>query len=222
MAAKKGRKKAAKKRSINVKIGRRHRSKPRKRRSSVGATHHKPAHRKKKRGGGGFLGATSGKLGLKQIAWMAVGVGAGAAITHVILRPVEAKLVTKWPILGKFIGAGEIFLGGFIALKAKKPFMKSLGVGILAGGVDQVFKQVNIYKHIPGMGDMSEIRVPISGPLDDMISGILNSNTRNIYTAQVAGSNYTASVANSAQVEQDFTKVVAGDFENASDSFVKY
>lgn len=211
---------AAKKRKepkkINVRIGKKHRT----RKHRVGATHHKaPAKRRKKKHG--FLGSTSGSS-LGKIAWMAVGVGVGAGLTHVILRPVEAKLMTRWPMIGKFLGAGEIFLGGYIAMKAKSEFVKSVGVGILAGGVHGVMKQVNIYKHIPTVSgsEMSEVRIPISGPLDDAIAGILNDSRRNVYTEAVAGSKYTSVVSNTRN-DIDFTKVVAGEFEDASEFFVK-
>lgn len=214
MAIKKGRKRAPKK--INVRIGkkRRHRA------------HHKvsgSAHRRTRRKKKGFLGTTHGGS-LGQIAWMAVGVGVGAGITHVILRPVEAKLVNKWPMIGKFIAAGEVFLGGIIALKSKHDFVKSVGVGILAGGVHGLMKQANIYKHIPtvaGANEYSEIHVPISGPLDDMIAGILEDSRRDVHTESVAGFNYTNSVANSGYMRPEYTQQVAGDFEDAADFYVK-
>lgn len=171
------------------------RHKKRTNRSRVGATHHRPTRRRKKRG---FLGATTGTSNLKQIGLMAIGVGVGAGITHIILRPVEKRLTDKWPMVGKFIAAGEVFLGGMIALKGKNSFQKSIGVGILAGGVHGLLKQANIYKHIPGISgpdEFTDVRVPISGSFSDMVSGILEDSRRDVHTEVVAGTKHTAIVA---------------------------
>lgn len=188
MAAKKGKKKgtAAKRRTVVV-VGKKHR----KRRVS-GTSHHKTKRRKRSVSG-------TSKMGLKQIAVMAVGVATGAAITHIILRPVEKKLTDKWPMVGKFLAAGEVFLGGYMALKAKGNFTKSLGVGILAGGVHGLMKQINVYKEIPRlMGtnqEFSDIRIPISGGFDKILAGILEDSRRGVRTEVVAGTKHTAIVA---------------------------
>lgn len=202
MATKKKKKKSGIKR-VTV-VGKRHHKKRSTRR--VGVTHHKaaaPRRRKKKHG---FLGATGAGSNLKHIGMMAIGVAAGAGITHIILRPIEKKLTDKWPMIGKFIAAGEVFLGGFVALKGKNNFVKSLGVGILAGGVHGLMKQANIYKHIPGIhgpGDFTEVHVPISGSFHDMVSGILDDSRRNVYTEQVAGTRHTAVVADTEYMSGD-------------------
>lgn len=193
MAAKK---KSKKKRSgiRKVTVSRTRHHKKRRTSRTVGVTHHRPKRRKKR----GFLGATAGTTNLKTIGMMAIGVAAGAGITHVILRPVEKRLTDKWPMVGKFLAAGEIFLGGMVALKGKNNFVKSLGVGILAGGVHGLMKQMNVYQHIPGIhgpGDFTEVNVPISGSFSDMVSGILEDSRRNVYTEAVAGTRHTAVVA---------------------------
>jgi hypothetical protein len=218
MANKSKKKKSTKRRSGTVVVvGKKHRK--RKNSKTVSGTTSK--HRRKKKG---FLGATS-RVGLKEIAFMAVGVGTGAAITHIILRPVEKKLTDKWPMIGKFIAAGEVFLGGMIALKASKNFTKSLGVGILAGGVHGLMKQVGVYKEIPKLehfisgtnDEYSEIRVPISGSmnLDRMLAGILEDSRRDVYTKTVAGLNHTN------VVNGNHTNIVAGDNQDNDETFTQ-
>ncbi len=204
MAGAKGKKKPGAKRTVVV-VGKRHthHTKKRKKSSVSGTTHHT---KKRKKRSHSMLGGT-GKSSLKQIAIMAIGVGTGAAITHIILRPVEKKLTDKWPMIGKFIAAGEVFLGGLFALKAKGDFMKSLGVGILAGGVHGLMKQANIYKSIPMINgvdnEFSEIRVPISGSLDNMLAGILEDSRRDVRTQVVAGSKHTMTIADTREMELD-------------------
>lgn len=215
MATKKsGRKPRSKsaKRTVVV-VGKSHRKTRRK--SSVGSTHHKP--RKKRRS---HIGGTTSNL--KQIAMMAVGVAAGAGLTHIVLRPVEKHLTDKWPMVGKFLAAGEVFLGGMVALKGKGDFIKSVGVGILAGGVHGLMKQAKIYKNIPGLmigeSDFSEIRVPISGDFTNMLSGLLNDSRRWVRTETVAG----ISGLDESMVVAN-TENIAGDWEDIEDSvqFVK-
>jgi hypothetical protein len=143
---------------------------------------------------------------MKQIAMMAIGVAAGAGITHIILRPVEKKLTEKWPVVGKFLAAGEVFLGGLIALKSKNNFVKSIGVGVLAGGVHGLMKQANIYKqlpHVAGSDDYTTLKIPISGNLDRMVAGILDDNRRNIRTEMVAGTKHTEVVAGMGDVVEE-------------------
>ena len=216
MAAKKDKKKAAKrdnkkaaKRVTNIRVGERKKT-HRKSTRAVGATQ----HRKKRR-----VGATGTKTSLKSIAFMAVGVATGAGITHIVLRPLEKRLVDKWPAVGKFIAAGEVFLGGAIALKSKHNFLKSLGVGILSGGVHGLMKQVDIYKHIPGIAgsdEYTEIHVPISGSFHDMVAGILEDGRREVRTETVAGTNRTETVA-----ATNHTEWVAGEWDEAFEVPVK-
>lgn len=146
--------------------------------------------RRRKRSIMGF--SSGGKF--MQIAEMAVGVGVGAVGTHMLLRPLEHKLSEHMPAAAKFMGAAEIVLGGFIALKSTKPFIKSVGIGILAGGVHVVMKQLPIGMHSPaeahiaGMDDMTRLNVPINGNLRSAIAGLIdNSGTRYIKTPTVAG-----------------------------------
>lgn len=194
----------ARRRTVVKVVGKRrtHHAPPKKRKrrisgvSGVGAVGRTKTGTRRKTKKRGFLGSTHGN-NLKSIGVMAVGVAVGAGITHIILRPVEKKLTEKWPMIGKFIAAGEVFLGGVIALKGKSNFTKSLGVGILAGGVHGLMKQANIYKHIPGISgpgddDYTTVKIPINGMEDVQrmvagVGGILNDGRRNIRTDTVAG-----------------------------------
>jgi hypothetical protein len=211
MATKKrGRKKAATKRNVIV-IGKRKAT--RRRSHSVGATHH--AKRKRVRG---RVGATGGSS-LKQIVMLAVGVGVGAGITHMLLRPVEKRLVDKFPMAEKFLGAGEVLLGGYIALKGKRPFVKSLGVGILAGGVHALMKQANLYKNVPKVGDIdeTELRIPLNESFRDQVAGILRDSRREVFTKTVAGS------INGTDRTEIVASTVNGEYEDVLDTayFVK-
>ena len=135
------------------------------------------------------VGSTGTSGMVKQIVPMAVGMGAGVGIQHFILRPLEAKIATHSPMAAKFFGAGEIFLGGYMALKAKNPIMKGAGLGIMAGGVQTVSKQFNIYHENPavsGIGDYTTVRIPV-GELDNMLNGIVMNRNGDTRTSLVAG-----------------------------------
>ena len=152
--------------------------------SSIGKT-------RKKLRKSGFLGSTGASSSLMQVAEMAVGVGVGAAATHMLLRPVEHKLAAKYPMATKFMGAAEIILGGFIALKGKKKFVQSVGIGILAGGVHTVMKQTNIGLNSPAegskMGEYTHLNVPINGPLQDQINGLIENGGNRYVKTPVVG-----------------------------------
>ncbi len=169
------------KRAIVV-VGKKHRRTTKRRVSgTVGRTH----HRSKKRGSVGAIHAGN----LKAIGTMAVGVGVGAFGTHMVLRPLAKKLVEKYPMAGKFVAAAEILIGGTIALKAKHPFMKSVGIGILAGGVHAGMKQLNIHTNIPGIhgnDDYQTVKIPMSGDIAAQVAGILKDGRRTVRTAMVA------------------------------------
>jgi hypothetical protein len=194
---------------INVRIGKRR--KP--------AAHHKPAKRRR-RPVSGFMSAPrkrkkTASVGaikagtVKQIGWMALGVAGGLLGTHFLLRPVERKLTAKWPKVGMALPTGEIFLGGLMALFSKNSLVKAAGVGILAGGVDGVFKQLKINMPTPAlngyddgvsgtdsMDGYSDVMVPISGSFTEQIAGILEDSRRGVRTQQVAGvQNRTAVIA---------------------------
>lgn len=174
---KKGKKRAATNRVVVV--GRHHAPKKRKK-ATVGST---GARRKKKRAVGSM-----GTSKIKQIGMMAIGVAVGAGITHIVLRPVEKHLTDKWPMVGKFIAAGEVFLGGMIAIGSKKDFVKSIGVGILAGGVHGLMKQVNVYKDIPkinGVDDFHHMIIPLHP--GNNVSGLIRNSANSVRTSQVAG-----------------------------------
>lgn len=150
------------------------------------------SHRKKRRKSGGFMGST-GKSSLMQVGEMAVGVAVGAAATHMILRPMEVKLSAKYPMATKFMGAAEILLGGFVALKSTKPFIKAIGVGVLAGGVHTVMKQTHIGLESPAItgttDGMTHLNVPINGPLQQAIRGLIDqSGSRYVRTPTVGAS----------------------------------
>jgi hypothetical protein len=128
---------------------------------------------------------------MKQVVPMAVGMGIGVAVQHFALRPLEAKIAAHAPMAAKFFAAGEILLGGYIALKSKKPIIKGIGLGIMAGGVQAGVKQLNLYHESPsvsGIGDYTTVRIPVNGRLRDQLSGIVRDRNGDTYTSMVAGS----------------------------------
>ena len=154
--------------------------------TAVGATHHRARRRKKS--GGGMMGSTGGTL--KNIGMFAVGMAGGALGVTFLLRPLEHKLATQFPMVAKFMGAGEILLGGYMALRMKKPILKGVGLGIMAGGIKVVMDQFKIGMPSPaihGMDDYSTIRVPINGSYTNLIAGVINDSERQVNTSLVAG-----------------------------------
>lgn len=171
-------------RRTTVTVGRRRA--PRRRRVSgvgaVGSTHHK---RRRRRSVGSMSSNT-----LKSIATTALGIAGGAIATHMLLRPLEKHVTDRFPMATKFIGAGEILLGGFIAMKAKNPLVKAAGLGIMGGGVNTMMHQFNIGQHAPGISgddDYSIVRVPMSGNIRSLINGIYDGQEGPTYTNYVAG-----------------------------------
>ena len=207
MATKRKRRTVGKRRTHRtavIKVGRR-------RRRSVGAVG-KTHHRRRRRS----VGSTGKGEMIKSIGMMAVGVGAGAAISHIIIRPVEMKLEAKFPMVKKIMPIAEIVLGGIIALKGKNNFVKALGIGVMAGGVHDVMSKLkvtqNVISGVGAMDDYTTVRIPISGNLDNMVSGIIR-NKRNVTTAQVSGHDYDQDVNRSHQVSggnyEEFVPYVA-------------
>ena len=134
------------------------------------------------------VSGTGAKGLMKQVIPMAVGMAAGVGVQHFLLRPLEAKIAERVPMAAKFMAVGEIVLGGFLALKAKNPIMKGVGLGIMAGGVQTGVKQLNIYHENPavqGVGDYTTIQVPINGQLREMMSGMMEDNVTK--TSLIAG-----------------------------------
>jgi len=168
MATRKGhRKPRAAKRKTTVYIGKKHR---RRVSGSIGATHHRTPRRRS-------VGATKGGT-LKNIGVLAIGMVGGAMGTHFLLRPLENKLTAQYPKAGKIMGAAEILIGGFIAMKSSKPIIKGIGLGIMAGGVNTVMHQFNLGTSNPAISGMDNgyqnIRIPISGSMTNLISGVIN------------------------------------------------
>lgn len=156
------------------------------RRKSVGSTGAVGKTRKGRRRISG-----TGKDLMKQVVPMAVGMAAGVGAQHFLLRPLESKIAARFPMAAKFMAAGEIILGGYVALKAKNTIVKGVGLGIMAGGVQTGVKQLNIYHESPavqGVGDYTTIHIPVNGHLHKMLNGIIDDRHGDTYTSLVAGS----------------------------------
>lgn len=144
--------------------------------------------RRRRRRGVGSTGSASSLV--KQVIPMAVGMAAGVAAQHFILRPLEAKIAAHMPMAAKFFAGAEILLGGYVALKAKNPIVRGAGLGIMAGGVQGVTKQFNLYHESPsvqGVGDYTTVRIPVNGTMRDMLSGIIDNRNGDTHTSMIAG-----------------------------------
>lgn len=190
-----------------VVVGKRRRSR---RVSGVGRTTH---HRRRRRKPG-LLGSTGGGVTFTKILKLGGGIAIGASIVHFGLRPLEHKLVERFPMAAKFMAGAEVLLGGYMALKMKNEMGRAVGIGILAGGVHGVMKQFNLNKELPGIhgsDDYSVVRIPMNGNGDvrTMVAGLLNNNTRSIRTNTVAG-----------DIVMRRTAQVAGDFDDVDSPYM--
>ena len=172
---------------------------------AVGATHHRRRRSRK-------MGSTAGSF--KALLEMAGGIAAGAIVTHMALRPLEKKIAEHTPMMVKFMGGAEILLGFFVAQKAKNPIMRGAGWGIMSAGVHTVMHQFNIGEHSPaisGPGDYSEVRVPISGTLNNLINGsIIRDRFGPTRTDYVAGTNNLGASSLDLWDRRGNTSLVAG------------
>jgi hypothetical protein len=127
-----------------------------------------------------------------KIGEMALGIAAGAAVTHLALRPLEHKLVMKAPMAAKWMGAAEIVIGGLMVLKGKQAIVRNAGVGVMAGGVHTVMKQTHLGLNSPAEHpsvngtDYVTTRIPI-GYTEDMGMGmsLIENDKGPIYTPTV-------------------------------------
>lgn len=152
-------------------------------------------HRRRRRS----VGSTSATGIIKQVIPMAVGMAGGVALQHFILRPIEAKIARHMPMAAKFFAGAEVLLGGYVALKAKNPLVRGAGLGIMAGGVQGVAKQFNLYHESPavqGVGDYTTVRIPVNGSMRDMLSGIINNRDGGTHTSMVADTEHRISDEN--------------------------
>ncbi len=196
----------AKRKTVVVEIGKRRpaarRAPARKKRVSgtaaVGSTRRKATKRRKSVSKSLIGATTGGKNMIVKIGKMALGMGIGLAAGHFILRPVENWLAAKFPALAKFMAVGEIFIGGYIAMKSKNHTIQAAGLGLAAAGVKNAVDQFHVFQRIPGIhgpDEYTRLNVPISGPLDDMINGLLQDSGGAVYTSNIAGGNSTPMMA---------------------------
>ena len=147
--------------------------------SAVGKT------RRRKRKSGGMVGSTHE---FKQIGVLAAGMVGGAVATHFALRPLESKLVQRFPMAGKLMGAAEIIIGGLVTMRGKSPLIKGIGLGIMAGGVNTVMHQFQIgHPAITGAEDYNVYRVPLNGSMTNMLAGVIENRDIPTNSEFVAG-----------------------------------
>ena len=177
-----------------------------------------PAKRKKKRSS---VGATKGATNtLMAIAKMAGGLAVGYAGAHYILKPAENWLKTKFPMLGKLMAAGEVFVGGLMALKSKNCIIQAAGVGVAASGVQGLFEQFALFTKVPGINGVDEytrINVPISGSMQAMIGQMLQDGNNVVYTSTVSGGQNTAWMSGESASMSGGTQTAWMSGDNCSD-----
>ncbi len=160
-----------------------------KRTHSVGSTAAVGKTRKKKKTKGmfAFLGATNAttaKVGT--ILRMGAGMAAGAAGTHLILRPGEHWIVKQIqdPKIHHYVSMampwGEMFLGGLGWLKFRNPDLRNIALGVMGSGVHAAAKQLPFHLHSPAEtvqgisgSDMMQVRIPVNGTVRDTINGLI-------------------------------------------------
>jgi len=179
-----------------VRAGKKHGHKKTKRRVSgvgaIGKTKRRAKSRvvvvaKTRRRKSGGIGATGRGGTVKQVAVMAAGIGAGAAITHMLLRPIEHKLAARYPHVTKYLGAGEVIVGAGVFMKMNNPFIKMMGLGIMAGGVHTIMKQTNIGLHSPAEGTMGALMESTRQEIPYRVGNIIDDRRPYVNTATVAG-----------------------------------
>lgn len=198
-----GRRRSSRRRVGTTAVGR-----TRRRRRSVGSTSIGRTHRRRRRSVGSSIGrtrrrrrigATGGGSTVKQVGMMAVGVAGGALLTHMALRPLEQHVVSRFPMAAKFMGAAEVLIGGYIALKAKNGLIKGVGWGVLGGGVHTMMHQFNIGKENPAIhGSDTYTPVPISGGLEARMTRMINTSRSGLVAGVLNGTDRTSNVAGSS------------------------
>jgi len=148
----------------------------------------------------GYLGNTGSQI--VQVVKMGAGMAGGIALTHFVLRPIENKLAQNYPGVGKFMAGAEVLLGGLMALKARNPIVKSVGVGIMAGGVYGVMKQFHIHHESPsvsGVGEYTHTEIPVSNTVSGMLGNMHRKRINSPGYYQEGNSALVASSANNSQ-----------------------
>ena len=178
---------------------------------------------RKRRKHTGIMGTTGRGGTIKQVAVMAAGIGVGAAFTHMALRPLEHRLAAKYPAATKFMGAGEVAVGGLMFMKMKSNFLKMVGLGVMAGGVHTIMKQTNIGLHSPaeghsisGPGEMVRVQMPYT------VGNIIDDRRPFVNTATVTGignvvrRNYNGPVSTPTVGDYEGSGYSVGDFNEDS------
>jgi hypothetical protein len=168
------RKKTARRRVVVI-------GKPRRKSRRVGSTSVGKTRKRRR------VGATGGSL--KAIGTMAIGIAGGALATHMVLRPLEQHVTDHYPMAGKFMGAAEILIGGYVGIHAKNALVRGAGFGVMAGGVHTVMHQFNIGKHSPALKgmDYATTNIPISGGMESTMNGMIRRDGGPTRSSLVAG-----------------------------------
>lgn len=159
-----------------------------KRRASVGSTAvGKTPKRKKAKGMFAMLGATTGTVNrATEVLRMGAGMAGGAMATHVVLRPLEHKIVqmVEDPKLNKIAAMcmpyAEMFLGAFVWVKAPWKDVRNIGLGVMGTGVHAAVKALPFHMHSPAEtvqgisgSDMMQVRIPVNGTIRNTIAGLI-------------------------------------------------
>jgi hypothetical protein len=150
--------------------------------------------KRKKKGWFGATGVTQSRL--TQIGEIAVGMGLGAVATHMVLRPLEHKVVEHFtePLVAKAMPWAEIVLGGTMFIMAPWKLVRNIGLGVMGAGVHGAMKELPIHMHSPAEsvsginGPYTSVRIPVNGTVKEMISGLIQQQGSYVKTPTVGDS----------------------------------
>lgn len=163
----------------------------------------------------GFLGASGTTMArVEKIASMAMGFGVGAAGTHMILRPLEHKVVGMIPdpkvqaIAAKATPWAEMVLGAGIVWYGKGGWVSNIGWGVFGAGVHGTMKELPFHMHSPaetvnGVGQYVTTRIPMNGTIAGMVAGLIQQPNTYTKTPTVG-----ASILNNGQNKAVHTPTV--------------
>lgn len=149
--------------------------------TAVGKVHKRKTRTKKTT----WFGATTASTGdVMKVGELALQFGVGLAVTYMAVQPLERKIVDKWPKAHKFLGWGEILVGGLVAVKSKNAWAQGAGMALMFTGVNTVGRSLRIYKPMDTLGDYTEIKIPIDHA---RMSGLIRDNRSYVRSEVVAG-----------------------------------
>jgi len=139
--------------------------------SSVGSTSVGRTRRKTRKKAFGIFGTSAN---VQHIGMTAVGVAAGTIAMQKLVRPLEMRLVQRFPAAQNFMPVAEIFVGGMISAKSKgNAIVNGAGYAVLGAGVAGLMQQLRLGSGgVHGLDNSMTLVAPMSGMTrTDLVSG---------------------------------------------------